>query len=284
MALSIELVDATLGAIVTEVDLARMSNFDWYLIHDAFLENGVLVFPGQNLSDQQQVKFGCRFGEILELRENYKIVSISNQRADGSLMRDEEHHMQIMRGNEGWHTDSSYMSLSAKASILSAHVVPSQGGQTEWADMRAAYDKLDEDLKEKIANLSAFHSLTYSQAQIGHATKKNASYGLHEENPPRRSLVKVHPETGRPALYIGRHAYGIPGMSEDDSKIFLQQLMDFACQPPRTFMHEWGVGDIVVWDNRCVMHRARPYDHSEARVMAHTRIAGDPRSETALCS
>ena len=282
MAFSIELIDATLGATITEVNLAQLSDFDWYLIHDAFLENAVLVFPGQNLSDDEQVNFACRFGKILELREHRKSVSISNQRADGSLMRDDEHHMQIMRGNEGWHTDSSYMPLAAKASILSARVVPSTGGQTEWADMRAAYEKLDEDLKQKISHLSAFHSLTYSQAQIGHKAKKNASYGLHEEDPPRRNLVKVHPETGRPALYIGRHAHGIAGMSEDDSENFLQQLMEFACQSPRTFMHEWCVGDIVVWDNRCVMHRARPYDHSQARVMVHTRIAGDPRSETAL--
>ncbi len=96
---------------------------------------------------------------------------------------------------------------------------------------------------------------------------------------PLRPLIKIHPVTGRPALYIGRHAYGIPGLSEDESKKLLQELLDFACQPPRVLEHEWKSGDLVVWDNRRVLHRARPYDHAEPRAMRHTRIAGDPATE-----
>jgi len=173
------------------------------------------------------------------------------------------------------------MPLAAKASVLAAKVVPSTGGQTEWADMRAAYDELDQEMKEKIADLSAYHSLYYSQAKIGHDVEQGAGYGFHREDPPLRPLVKVHPATGRKALYIGRHAYGIPGLEESDSERLLDDLLTFACRPPRTFMHDWEPGDIVVWDNRCVLHRARPYDYSKARVMRHTRIAGDPKTETA---
>ena len=92
----------------------------------------------------------------------------------------------------------------------------------------------------------------------------------------------MHPATGQKTLYIGRHAYGIPGISEAESEKLLDDLLTFACQPPRTYMHDWAPGDIVVWDNRCVLHRARPYDYSKARVMRHTRIAGDPKTETAL--
>ena len=119
-----------------------------------------------------------------------------------------------LRGNEGWHTDSSYMPLAAKASVLSAQVVPSAGGETEWADMRAAYDALDEATRRRIAGLSAHHSLYHSQAKIGHVVQTGAGYGFHTKGAPLRPLVKVHPVTGRPALFIGRHAYGIPGLDE----------------------------------------------------------------------
>ena len=201
---------------------------------------------------------------------------------DGSLHEGDEYSERMLRGNEGWHTDSSFMPLAAKASVISAHVVPHDGGQTEWADMRAAYDALDDDTKEKIADLSAYHSLYFSQAKIGHDVEPGAGYGFHREPPPLRPLVKVHAETGRRALYIGRHAYGIPGLDEAESERLLTDLLAFACQAPRTYLHNWEAGDIVVWDNRCVLHRARPYDYSAARVMRHTRIAGDPQSELAL--
>jgi alpha-ketoglutarate-dependent taurine dioxygenase len=199
-------------------------------------------------------------------------------------MKEDEHGMQLMRGNEGWHTDSSYMPLAAKASILSAHVVPSAGGQTEWADMRAAYDALDEVTKARIAELSAYHSLYYSQGRIGHQGVVGSSYGFHTDDPPLRPLVKVHPVTGRKSLFIGRHAYGIPGLAPDESEKLLDGLVTFACQAPRTYSHAWQPGDVVVWDNRCVLHRARPFDHGEPRVMKHTRVAGERASELAVRS
>jgi alpha-ketoglutarate-dependent taurine dioxygenase len=141
---------------------------------------------------------------------------------------------------------------------------------------------LDDGMKDRIAELSAYHSLFYSQAQIGHKVEVGAGYGFDAGDPPLRPLVKIHPATGRPSLFIGRHAYGIPGMDPEESKKLLDDLLSFACQSPRTYEHRWHVGDLVVWDNRCVLHRARPYDHYlEARVMRHTRIAGDPASELA---
>jgi alpha-ketoglutarate-dependent taurine dioxygenase len=193
----------------------------------------------------------------------------------------DEHRFKSLRGNEGWHTDSSYMPLAAKASVLSAQVVPSAAGETEWADMRAAYDALDEATRRRIARLSAYHSLYHSQAKIGHVVQTGAGYGFHTKGAPLRPLVKVHPVTGRPALFIGRHAYGIPGLDEAESEKLLADLLDFACRPPRTYAHRWRPGDVVIWDNRCVLHRARPYDYREVRVMRHTRVAGDPATELA---
>lgn len=278
---TVERTSATLGAVVNGVDLNALSAAEWQAIRAAFLEHAVLIFPGQHLSANAQTTFAERFGSIEYLVVERKIIPISNRRADGSLLSDHEHGMQVMMGNEGWHTDSSYMRLSAKASVLSAHVVPAHGGETEWADMRAAYDALDEAMRARIADLSAYHSLRYSQARMGHVAAVGSSYGFHDEQPPLRPLVKVHPETGRAALYIGRHAYGIPGLDPDESESLLDDLVAFACQPPRVYTHSWKPGDVVVWDNRCVLHRARPYDHREARVMMHVRVAGEPATELA---
>ncbi len=274
--------DATLGATVTGIDLANLDEAAWQLVEDAFHEYAALVFPAQNLTEAAQIAFALRFGEIELLRgDDAKAVAISNQKADGGLLQPEDHRYQTLRGNEGWHTDSSYMPLAAKASILSAQVVPSRGGGTAVADMRAAYDALDEAAKERLEGLSAHHSLYQSQARIGHIVETGAGYGYHDKGAPLRPLVKTHPVTGRKSLFIGRHAYGIPGLDDGESQKLLDDLMAFACQPPRTYTHEWQPGDVFMWDNRCTLHGARPYDYGEARVMRHTRIAGDPASELA---
>ena len=277
---NVEPLDATLGAVVTGVEIAALDGAAWDAILAAFHEHALLLFPDQPVSPHEQVAFGRRFGEIEHLYGDRGWVPISNQRHDGSLLDDANPAMEIMRGNEGWHTDSSYMPISARASILSAQVVPQHGGQTEWADMRAAHDSLDGDLRARIAPLSAHHSIRYSQARIGHTDQSAGGYGFDVEEPPLRPLVKTHPATGKEALYIGRHAYGIPGMTPAESERLLDELLDFACRPPRVYSHDWRPGDVAVWDNRCVLHRARAYDHREPRVMRHTRVAGDPLTES----
>jgi alpha-ketoglutarate-dependent taurine dioxygenase len=276
-------IDATLGAVVTDVDLARMDAATWKTVERAFHERAVLVFPGQHLTEPAQIAFANRFGEIELLAADpaQQAVPISNQKPDGSIMGPDEHRYKSLRGNEGWHTDSSYMPLAAKASVLSAQVVAPAGGETEWADMRAAYEALDEATRRRVSGLSAHHSLYHSQARIGHVVKPGAGYGFHTKGEPLRPLVKIHPVTGRPALFIGRHAHAIPGLEEAESERLLSDLIDFACRPPRVYAHRWRPGDVVIWDNRCVLHRARPYDYREARVMRHTRVAGDPATELA---
>src|SRR5438876_9347851 len=181
-------IDATLGAVVTGLDLARMDALTWKAVEQAFHEYAVLVFPAQNLSEEAQVAFANRFGdiELLAPDPEQKAVAISNQKPDGTVMNADEHRYKSLRGNEGWHTDSSYMPLAAKASVLSAQVVPTADGETEWADMRAAYDALDETTRRRIADLSAHHSLYYSQARIGHLVEKGAAYGFHTKGAPLR--------------------------------------------------------------------------------------------------
>lgn len=271
----------TLGAVVTDIDLANLDEPTWRIVEDAFLTYAALVFPGQHLSDADQVAFGKRFGEIEILREGHEGVQISNKNPDGSVMKPDEQRFKSLRGNEGWHLDSTYMRLAAKAGLLTALVVPPEGGETELADMRAGYDALDDVTKARIEDLSAYHSLYASQAKIGYTFETGSGYGYHDKGAPLRPLVKMHPVTGRKVLCIGRHTYRIPGMEDEEALKLLDGLIESAAQPPRVYTHTWTVGDLLIWDNRCVMHRARPYDFNEARVLQATRIAGDPASELA---
>mgnify|MGYP006106094811 CR=1 FL=1 len=273
----------TLGALVTGIKLADIDDSDWQKIHEAFLKHAVLIFPAQHLTDLEQDAFAARFGEIEKLSPVQKgaSVPISNKKADGTLVQPDEQGYKLLRGNEGWHTDSTYMPLASKAAMLTALQVPSEGGQTEFADMRASWENLDSESQRKLEGLSAYHSLYYSQEKAGFKHKTDNVYGLHDKGAPLRPLIKTHPETGKKSIYTGRHAYGIPGLSEASSSALLEQLMSDACQAPRIYSHQWEVGDTVVWDNRCVMHRARPYDEDLPRVLRGSRISGDPESEQA---
>jgi alpha-ketoglutarate-dependent taurine dioxygenase len=278
-------VDATLGAFVTGVDLRHLTDPQWQAIEAAFHEHAVLVFPGQQLESADQKTFARRFGELEQPGPEDQPSYISNVDASGKPLDAGEHQMKLQQGTRNWHTDSSYLPVSAKASTLSAKVVTSSGGGTEWADMRAAYDALDDDTKQVVNTRKAHHSLFHSLSLIGYRPEtSDGYYGLDFEGAPLRPLVKLHPVTGRPALFIGKHAYAVEGMNPDESQAFLDRLMDEACQPPRTYEHHWSVGDVVIWDNRCVLHRARPFDPSEPRKLEHVRVAGDPVTELAPLS
>ncbi len=276
-------IDATLGAVVTDINLADLSDDAWQALYQTFLQYGVLVFPGQHLDDAAQAAFARRFGTTEKLSPYQKgaNIKISNKKPDGNVAQPEDYQYQILKGNEGWHTDSTYMPLASKVAMLSAQVLPPEGGETEFADMRAAWEVLDKATQAKLEGLSAYHSLYYSQAKAGFTHQTDNLYGLHDKGAPLRPLIKTHPETGRKSIYTGRHAYGIPGMSEADSEALLSELLEQACQPPRLYKHTWQVGDTVVWDNRCVLHRACPYDAQHPRVLRGTRIAGDPATELA---
>ena len=278
----VEPLDATFGAVVTGVELRSISEAAFEALHEVWLEHALLIFPGQFLTRAEQDAFALRFGPL-----EFTAVAFSNVDADGKILNDPDHDVvKSLRGNEGWHHDSTYMPLQAKGSVFTAEVVTSHGGATGWADMRAAYEALDPGTRQRLAGLRAYHSLYYSQRRSGYLPTKNSGggydmYGFHDLEPSLRPLVKVHPETGRPNLLIGRHAYGIEGMTEQESESFLDGLNAEACQPPRIHHHQWAVGDAALWDNRRLMHRGTPFDMTEPRVMWHTRIAGDPASELA---
>ena len=284
--LKIEPVDATFGAVVTGFRIPEIDDDTFQALHGAWLKYALLIFPGQHLTRAEQIAFAKRFGPL-----EFEMTAISNVKEDGTLRleKDNDDRMKILKGNMGWHADSTYMPVQAKGAVFSAEEVPTIGGHTGWADMRAAYDALDLATRTRVEKLAAYHSLHYSQSKLGHDTRKQAAdgeyngYGLNNKGPmPLRPLVKTHPETGRKSLLIGRHAHDIPGLSPEESQELLQKLIDFACQAPRVYHHDWRVGDVVIWDNRCLLHQATPFDMTQPRVMWHSRIAGDPVSEAAI--
>ncbi|MBS0523449.1 MAG: TauD/TfdA family dioxygenase [Proteobacteria bacterium] len=283
--LKIEPVDATFGAVVTGFRIPEIDDATFQALYDAWLEYALLIFPEQNLTRAEQIAFAKRFGPL-----EFEMTAISNVKEDGTLRleKDNDDRMKILKGNMGWHCDSTYMPVQAKGAVFCAEEVPTIGGHTGFADMRAAYDALDQATRTKVETLSAYHSLHYSQSKLGHDTSKEkadgeySGYGFHSGPVPLRPLVKVHPETGRKSLLIGRHAHHIPGMDKAESERFLEGLVVFACQRPRTWHHDWHPGDALLWDNRCLLHQATPWDMTQRRIMWHSRIAGDPVSEAAL--
>jgi alpha-ketoglutarate-dependent taurine dioxygenase len=276
--------DSTFGAVVEDVDLRALDEGTWMALHEAWLEYALLIFPRQFLTREEQDAFALRFGDL-----EFPAAPISNLDRQGAVHSDlSDDIVKSLRGNEGWHHDSTYMPVQAKGAVFSAEIVPPDGADTGWADMRAAYEALDDETRQKIAELTAYHSLYYSQERAGLLpTAKTdagdyAGYGYHDGPVPLRPLVKIHPDTGRPNLVIGRHSYGIVGMDPKESEWLLDRLADEACRPPRVYYHQWRPGDAVVWDNRRLMHRATPYDMTQARRMWHTRIAGERDSEAAV--
>jgi len=282
---SLEPLPKTFGAVVTDLRLPELDESGFAAVYAAWLEYALLIFPEQHLSRDEQIAFGRRFGPLVA---GLEAAELSNVLPDGRL-RDApgDDMMKIIRGNMHWHQDNTYMPLQAKGAVFSAKVVPSNQGDTAFADMRAAWSELDDATRRRVASLSAHHSLAHSQQQLGEATKEKDSeyvgYGLDVEEIPLRPLMKVHPETGRETLAVGRHAFGIPGLPEPESAKLLAELIEFAvADERRVYQHRWRPGDVVVWDNRCLMHRACAWDYREPRIMLHTRIAGDPVSEAAL--
>ncbi len=274
--ISIEPLDATFGAVVNGVDLRGLDQVTWRALYDAWIDYSLLVFPGQHLSPDEQNEFALRFGDL-----EFVARPISNMTPSGEVRSDPDSDVvKSLRGNEGWHHDSTYMPVQAKGAVFSAEIIPSEGAATGWADMTAAYEDLDADTQQRLAELVAHHSLYYSQGRAGFLPKRkdDGSYGLygyHDEEVSIRPLLKTHPVTGRVNLLIGRHAHEIVGMDPAESEALLDRLNDEACQRPRTYHHQWEVGDTVLWDNRCLMHRATPFDMTEPRRMWHTRIAGE---------
>ncbi len=244
----------------------------------------VLLFRGQDITDAQQMAFSLNFGE----RENPRggnvvkphelrlastgLNDVSNLDRDGKpLPRDSRAHL-FNLGNCLWHSDSSFRPIPAKFSLLSARVVNPKGGNTEFADMRAAYDELDDDAKAEIEDMICEHSLMYSRGSLGFLDYTDEEKEMFK--PVRQRLVRTHPVHGRKSLYLSSHAGAILGMSVPEARVLLRDLTEHATQPEFVHVHKWTVHDLVMWDNRQTMHRVRRYDQSQPRDMRRATVAG----------
>ena len=278
----VEPLNKSFGAKVYDLRIPELGTEQLDAIYSLWLKYALLIFPEQNLNNDQQIKFAKNFGAL-----EFDLSPISNVRGDGSIRdANDDDIVKSLRGNMEWHHDSTYMPIQAKGAVFTAHTVPSKGGETGWADMRAAYDNLSENMKNKIEDLSAFHSYEWSQKErFGHKDPKVSefnSYGFDIDPKPLRPLVKTHSETGRKCLTIGRHINKIPGMSDLEAQNLAKELEQHACSNDNwVYHHSWTEGDAVIWDNRCLMHQACMWDLNEARVMYHSRIEGDPIAEAA---
>ena len=272
--------EATLGAVVGNVRLNALDDAAFAAIKEAWHAHGVLIFPGQHLSEEEQVAFSRRIGPLersltkTHTKHDPAIIHLSNVKKDGSLWEARSDTGLMLKGNNYWHTDSSYKRIPAKASLLVAKVVPKTGGETAFADMRAAYDALDPAMQEWLADKIAVHSYAYSQGKVG------GTSALTEDEwdalpPVEQPVIRTHPATGRRNLYIGRHASHIVGEDPGESRQLLERLCVEACQAPRIHVHKWAVGDLVMWDNRCVLHRGLGHPPDQPRRMVRTTVAGD---------
>ncbi len=269
---------ATLGAVVSDVDLsAPLDDAAFGEIEAAWHEHAVLIFPEQRLSDEAHLDFTRRFGRLeqgIRRASSTGFSRLANTDAAGRAVAPSTVQARFLVGNTYWHSDSSYKRVGAKASILAAHQVPDQGGETEWADMRAGWDALDDGMKAWLDGKIAVHNYAFSHAPFGGLEILDKDELAHLP-PVEHPIVRTHPATGRKNLFVGRHASHIPGEDLEESRALLAKLTDDAAQPPRTLKHVWRLGDLVIWDNRCVLHRGHRWPDDQARVMVRTTVAGD---------
>jgi alpha-ketoglutarate-dependent 2,4-dichlorophenoxyacetate dioxygenase len=245
----------------------------------------VLVFRDQKVTDDEQIAFTRYFGELenyntpghVRKREDHRlgpgIADFSNLDKHGNIMSAEDRIWFFKLGDRLWHSDSSFRPIPAKHSLLSGRVLPSRGANTEFADMRAAYDALDDDTKAEIEDLVCEHSLTYSREAIGFTNLTPGEIAAF--SPVRQRLVRTHPSTGRKSLFLSSHAGTILGWTIPEARMFLRDLTDHATQRDFVYSHSWRPFDLVMWDNRSTMHRARRFDRNEVRDVRRTTLAGD---------
>ncbi|HTB37388.1 MAG TPA: TauD/TfdA family dioxygenase [Reyranella sp.] len=271
---------------VSGVDITRpLSRQDVAAIDQGMNRYGVLVFHGQNVTDEQQIAFSRNFGELeakdrpgnirkeSESRLGAGIGDLSNLDKNGRIISADDRQWFFKLGDRLWHSDSSYREVPAKHSLLSGRVVPQWGGNTEFADMRAAYDALDDRTKAEIENLVCEHSLLYSRGSIGFT--EFTPQEIAGFRPVRQRLVRIHPDTGRKSLFLSAHAGAIVGWTIPEARSFLRDLTEHATQREFVYAHRWRQYDLVMWDNRATMHRARRFDRNEVRDMRRTTLGGD---------
>ena len=288
MSIDVEPMHPLFVAKVTGVELARpVPAADFALLEAAIDRYAVLIFPGQAIDDDQQIAFSARFGPLegaakrlltgaKARNQRHEIADVSNlDENDGILSADDRRRLYSL-GNQLWHTDASFRAVPARYSLLSARTIPPEGGETEFADLRAAYDALPDSMKARLAGLVAEHSIWHSRGLVAEFEADAAERAALPPVP--QMVVRLHPGSKRRTLYLAAHAFRIRGMTDEAGKALLDELTAHATQPRFVYQHRWTVGDLVMWDNRCTMHRGRPYDDQRYRRDMHRTTVRDVAS------
>lgn len=283
MAVAVKRLTGHFAAEISGVDLrAPVSDADFQEIENAFNEHSILVFRDQDITDAQQVAFSERFG-VLETTVNSNpagggtvVTILSNLDESGAVIPPEDRRMVFNTGNQMWHTDSSFKEIPATASLLSGRQVPPAGGETEFASMRAAYDALPEARREALEGLVCVHDFAYSRGLIDPNLLRERD--KKEVPPVRQALIRSNPATGRKNLFVGAHASYVLKMGLEEGRALIRELNDHVTRDEFVYRHEWRRHDLVMWDNRCALHRGRPWDPSYPRVMHRTTVAGIGRT------
>jgi alpha-ketoglutarate-dependent 2,4-dichlorophenoxyacetate dioxygenase len=267
--ITVEPLTEHIGGRMTGIDVHRpLTPEEVAAVERGMDERAVLVLPGQDISDEQQLAFTHNFGPLVEgansgardadLRLPVVFADVSNLDKTGQIAQRDNKKRMAGLANRLWHSDASFRPTPARYSILSGRVVTTDGGNTEFADMRAAYDALDAATKAEIEDLVCEHSLIYSRSQLGF------SDFLPDERvvmaPVRQRLVRIHPVTGRKSLFLAAHVGAIVGWPQPEAMAFIRDLMEHATQPQFVYVHRWTLHDLVMWDNRTTMHRVRRFD------------------------
>jgi len=260
------------------VTLADVTNDDatYAAVRAAFEEHSVLVFRGQEVSGESQLAFSRRFGppevtKVGSIGTGTHFVILTTIGEDGKVVPEDHRYAMRNKANQLWHTDSSFKSAPALASVLSARTIPAQGGETEFVSTRLAFDRLDPALQKKLEHSFAWHHYGYSRGKI--APDLATADELAALSPQCWRMVWKNPVNGRNALYIASHAYAVEGMEPKAGEKLIDELTAAATAPGTSYEHKWRDGDVVMWDNRATMHRGRPWPGSEPRYMVRTTIS-----------
>ena len=274
---SLRPLSSVMGIEIAGIDLSRpLDDRSFAAVREAFLRHLLICFPGQHLDQTQHVTFSRRFGDLqVHVLDQYRspthpeIYVLSNVDKTGETTGEHPD-----KGTLVWHSDLSFQARPALATLLYGIEVPRRGGDTLFASMYAAYEALPAAMKKRIAALRAVHDLDASRQRAG--APPMTEQQRREAPPVEHPLVRTHPESGRKCLYISHHAMRIVGMPEADGAALLEELMAHATRPEFVYAHRWRQGEVVMWDNRCTMHKATGYDaKGERRVMNRTVVKGD---------
>ena len=279
-------------AFVSDVDLKNELETDQVKELDTAINKfSVLVFKNQNLNDEQQVRFTKYFGEIeasgnksnitkaKDRRLSTDLADVSNLDKNNKPFTQNDPRRIFNLGNRLWHTDSSFKEIPAKYSLLSARNISKEGGNTEFADMRSAYDNLDMNTKQKVDDMICEHSLIYSRQRLGFdMVKELSSEEIKNFTPVEQPLVRQNKITNRKTIFLSCHIGKIRNWIRPDSMCFIDDLIEYATQPRFKYIHKWSQNDLIIWDNRQTMHRARPFDDlKERRDMRRTTVLGEEK-------